>query len=72
VDGFWGKSSCITAMAMLLVFGGCKAQAPNRVQGYMEGEFVYVASPRAGRLESMHVQPRRPIGNSSPNTARPC
>jgi HlyD family secretion protein len=41
---------------MFLVLAGCKAQAPNLVQGYVEGEFVYVASPRSGRLETVYVQ----------------
>ncbi len=35
---------------------GCARPDPNRVQGYVEGEFVYVASPLGGTLESLHVQ----------------
>jgi HlyD family secretion protein len=35
---------------------GCGNPDPNRVQGYVEGEFVYVASPLAGTLESLCVQ----------------
>jgi HlyD family secretion protein len=35
---------------------GCSRQASNRVQGYVEGEFVYVASPHAGALESLSVK----------------
>lgn len=34
---------------------GCSRPAPNQVQGYVEGEFVYVASPLAGRLEALDV-----------------
>ncbi len=41
-------------LACLLV--GCGRQDLNRVQGYVEGEFVYVASPQAGQLESLYVQ----------------
>jgi HlyD family secretion protein len=43
----------------LLVLGslaGCGAPDHGRVQGYVEGEFVYVASPWGGALESLYVQ----------------
>ena len=36
--------------------GGCSDPPSNRVQGYVEGEFVYVASPLAGTLESLKVR----------------
>ncbi len=38
------------------MIGGCDRSDPNRVQGYVEGEFVYIASPRAGQLEKLDVQ----------------
>ena len=41
---------CLTA------FTGCKRQTANRVQGYVEGEFVFVASPLAGQLETLSVK----------------
>ena len=44
------------AIAAICVFHGCRRQAPNEVQGYIEGEFVYVASPLAGVLDALHVQ----------------
>src|SRR3982750_2131960 len=34
---------------------GCRPAAGDRWQGYIEGEFVYVASPRAGALEKLSV-----------------
>ncbi len=34
----------------------CGRQESNHAQGYVEGEFVYVASPLAGQLESLYVQ----------------
>jgi HlyD family secretion protein len=46
--------------AATLVMGclsvGCDRADSNHLQGYVEGEFVYVASPLAGTLESLHVQ----------------
>lgn len=43
-------------LAALCALAGCNSQQPNRVQGYVEGEFVYVASPFAGQLDSLYVQ----------------
>ncbi len=46
----------VGALALLLLFGGCSDPPQNRFQGYVEGEFVYVASPLAGQLETLSVQ----------------
>src|SRR5262245_45380532 len=35
---------------------GCGSSDPNRVQGYVEGEYVYVASPLGGTLETLSVR----------------
>jgi HlyD family secretion protein len=40
----------------LSVLAACQRHADNRVQGYAEGEFVYVAAPYAGALETLSVQ----------------
>jgi HlyD family secretion protein len=39
----------------------CSRPDPNRVQGYVEGEFVYVASPLPGALQSLSVQRGRQV-----------
>jgi HlyD family secretion protein len=47
------------ALAFLIVAGvlcGCSDNKPNTYQGYVEGEYVYVASPVGGRLEQLLVQ----------------
>ena len=55
------------ALLLLLTLAGCGGEDGNRVQGYVEGEFVYVASPLAGQLESLavprgkQVQPGDPL-----------
>jgi HlyD family secretion protein len=37
--------------------GGCSAEPqPAPLQGYVEGEFVLLGAPAAGRLEKLHVQ----------------
>lgn len=45
----------IAALALLFVATGCDRSNPGHLQGYVEGEFVYVASPGAGKLEELHV-----------------
>lgn len=35
---------------------GCQAEPPSQVQGYIEGEYVYVAAPLAGQLKKLHVR----------------
>lgn len=42
-------------MFAALALAGCQRPAPSGYQGYLEGEFVYVAAPLAGRLESLAV-----------------
>ncbi len=57
------RGSCLTSRLLLpaaLLFGSCltscQHQPSDRVQGYIEGEFVYVASPLPGALQKLHVQ----------------
>jgi len=44
------------AVAMLCLLAGCRRPNPDQVQGYVEGEYVYVASPLAGELNMLHVR----------------
>ncbi|HEY8903369.1 MAG TPA: biotin/lipoyl-binding protein, partial [Chthoniobacterales bacterium] len=39
-----------------MVLCACQRADTGRVQGYVEGEFVYVASPLPGQLETLAVQ----------------
>ncbi len=47
----WGAS-----LVSLVTLAGCGPADNGRLQGYVEGEFVYVASPLAGALESLAVE----------------
>jgi len=47
--------STLALPALLLSFAGCAHQSTNTYQGYVEGKFVYVASPQAGRLDLLSV-----------------
>jgi HlyD family secretion protein len=43
-------------LTALFVIDGCSSKPRDHFQGYVEGEFVYVASALAGQLESLQVQ----------------
>jgi HlyD family secretion protein len=43
------------ALAASLAAAGCSHQPANTYQGYIEGKFVYVASPQSGRLDHLGV-----------------
>lgn len=43
-------------IATLCIFSGCERSDPHQLQGYVEGEFVYIASPLAGSLQTLYVQ----------------
>lgn len=50
------------AIGLVGSLAGCNKTDPNRVQGYVEAEFVYVSSPLAGALESLYVQRGAEVG----------
>jgi HlyD family secretion protein len=54
------------ALALLLLFAGCSDPKKDRFQGYVEGEFVYVASPLAGQLETLSVQRGQQVTTGQP------
>jgi HlyD family secretion protein len=43
------------AGGLVLALGACSRPTPAGYQGYLEGEFVYVAAPLAGRLDTLAV-----------------
>jgi len=46
---------CFSAFAAGLLFG-CSGGDDGRLPGYVEGEFVYVSAPIAGKLQTLHVR----------------
>ena len=54
------RMSMLTAASLLLLgtLFGCSrtSPAPGTIQGYVEGEFIYIAAPFPGRLETLFVQ----------------
>lgn len=49
-----------------LVASGCSHQRTNTYQGYVEGRFVYVASPESGRLDHLAVERGETIAAGHP------
>jgi HlyD family secretion protein len=49
-------SDLTAAVALVFIAGGCSRPAPAGWQGYLEGDFVYVAAPLAGQLQKLDVQ----------------
>ncbi len=50
------RAARLLGSGLLALLAACSRNDPGRVQGYIEGEFVYVASPFGGRLEKLAVQ----------------
>jgi len=54
------------SIALVLFVAGCSNRSQDRFQGYVEGEFVYVASPLAGQLEMLSVQRGQQVTTGQP------
>ena len=51
------KRFAIRAWGLLLAAcAGCAQPESDKVQGYVEGEYVYVSSPHAGALRALFVR----------------
>jgi len=48
--------SAVCLSLAFLFISSCSNATQDRFQGYVEGEFVYVASPLAGQLDSLQVR----------------
>ncbi len=54
------------ALLGAVALAGCGKESPTTWQGYVEGEFVSVASPFAGRLERLSVQRGQQVADGAP------
>lgn len=54
------------SLAITSLLSNCGDPSPDRFQGYVEGEFVYVASPLAGQLETLSVQRGQEVTSGQP------
>ncbi|MDB5387669.1 MAG: Multidrug resistance efflux pump [Planctomycetaceae bacterium] len=69
-DSHCWRVSIGVILASLLA--GCGQAESGRVQGYVEGEFVYVAAPAAGQLVSLSVQRGSQVQANQPLFALDC
>lgn len=53
-------------LALVGALSSCKKNDPSRVQGYVEGEFVYVASPFGGQLLTLSVERGAQVAKDAP------
>jgi HlyD family secretion protein len=60
----WLVPACF--LVIILVQSGCERPSSDRVQGYVEGEYVYVASPYAGALASLSVRRGKQVNEGDP------
>jgi len=49
-------ASLLALLAAVLVTTGCSRSTPAGWQGYLEGDYIYVAAPLAGQLQKLAVQ----------------
>ena len=54
------------SIVLVLFVVGCSNRSQDRFQGYVEGEFVYVASPIAGQLETLSVRRGQEVTTGQP------
>ncbi len=60
----WPILACV--LVVTLVQSGCERPPSDRVQGYVEGEYVYIASPYAGALASLPVRRGNQVSEGDP------
>jgi HlyD family secretion protein len=60
------KFAAAVVLTTLGLMSGCRQAGSTAYQGYLEGEFVYVAAPLAGRLETLAVQKGAQIAAGAP------
>ncbi len=53
-------------LALPLLLGACSPAPSAAFQGYVEGDYVYVATSQAGRLDKLHVQRGQNVSASAP------
>lgn len=59
---------CYVVLALMVasVLTGCRQPPSDLVQGYVEGEYIYVASPHGGALASLSVRRGTQVGAGDP------
>ena len=66
VPNYQRMRSVAMSLAIAIVLYSCGDPSTDRFQGYVEGEFVYVASPLAGQLDTLSVQRGQQVMTGQP------
>ena len=53
-------------IGLFMLLSGCERAPPDVWQGYVEGEFVLLASPYAGQLQKLHVRRGDAVDSGKP------
>lgn len=56
----------ILGLATALTFSACSEKPPSGWAGYAEGDYVYIAAPIAGRLQTLAVQAGQHVSANAP------
>lgn len=56
----------LVPLVAIVAAGGCSRGGPKAWQGYLEGDFVYVSSPIAGRLDKLSVAKGSRVADGAP------
>jgi len=62
----WQRGLASVAFLALTLSAGCSRPPADRVQGYVEGDFAYIASPLAGALNHLAVNRGRQVQAGEP------
>ena len=57
----------VTSIILVTAQSACSKRNPLSLQGYVEGEFVYVASSQAGRLQTLTVARGQRVEANAPD-----
>ncbi|MCC8395895.1 HlyD family efflux transporter periplasmic adaptor subunit [Paraburkholderia sp. MMS20-SJTR3] len=60
------RSPLAAVLALCIVCAGCSREPTNSWQGYVEGEFLYLASSQAGQLTELSVSRGQTVANDTP------
>ena len=60
------KRTAVAVLTLMWLMSGCRRAGSSAYQGYLEGEFIYLASPLAGRLDHLAVQKGTRVAAGAP------
>lgn len=65
-DAFSFSARALSSLALLTLLAACGDKPPAGWSGYAEGDYIYVAAPLAGRLDTLAVQAGQSVAQGAP------